>query len=272
MDYGKEKFGGPFTEEEVEDVKTVLRLLPLVICLGFIASTFAFNNGIKTIENIRLVVEAISYWLFPVLLIPLYQLLLYRCFHKCSISMLQCIGAGLIMCTFGFILATALGVVGEILSDGMPRYLSCISLSSNATNYMEWYWKPIPYILYGIGKTILGVLFLQVIIAQSPDKMKGFVMGIMASFRGLLYLTSHAFVKFEYTFCYDLSMSIILVALFVIFVILSKRYTLRERNREINIQAIAEEHYERYFDQEEEYMREHQQYVNVFDSSYSSSN
>ena len=33
MDYGKEKFGGPFTEEEVEDVKTVLRLLPLVICL-----------------------------------------------------------------------------------------------------------------------------------------------------------------------------------------------------------------------------------------------
>ena len=36
MDYGKEKFGGPFTEEEVEDVKTVLRLLPLVICLSAI--------------------------------------------------------------------------------------------------------------------------------------------------------------------------------------------------------------------------------------------
>ena len=35
MDNGKEKFGGPFTEEEVEDVKTVLRLLPLIICLSF---------------------------------------------------------------------------------------------------------------------------------------------------------------------------------------------------------------------------------------------
>ena len=33
MDFGKEKFGGPFTEEEVEDVKTVLRLLPLVVCI-----------------------------------------------------------------------------------------------------------------------------------------------------------------------------------------------------------------------------------------------
>ena len=179
------------------------------------------------------------------------------------------------MCTFGFILLTALGVVGQILSNEIQRYLSCTLLSTNATNlgyYMEWYWKPIPYILYGIGKTILNVFFLQIIIAQSPDKMKGFVMGIMIAFRGLLYLISRAFVKFEYTFCYDLSMSIILVALFVIFLILSKRYTLRERNREINIQAIAEEHYERYMDQEEEYMREHQQYVNVFDSSYSNSN
>ena len=42
----------------------------------------------------------------------------------------------------------------------------------------------------------------------------------------------------------------------MVFLVLSKRYTLRERNREINIQAIVEEHYERYMDQEEEYMRQ----------------
>ena len=45
-----------------------------------------------------------------------------------------------------------------------------------------------------------------------------------------------------------------LSVLFVIFLIC---YTLCERNREINIQAIVEEHYERYMDQEEEYEREH---------------
>ena len=42
----------------------------------------------------------------------------------------------------------------------------------------------------------------------------------------------------------------------IVFVILAKRYKLREREKHINIQAIVEEHYERYFDQEEEYMRE----------------
>ena len=34
MDFGKDKFGGPFTEEEVEDVKTVLPLIPVVACLS----------------------------------------------------------------------------------------------------------------------------------------------------------------------------------------------------------------------------------------------
>ena len=31
LDFGKHKFGGPFTEEEVEDVKTIFRFLSLVV-------------------------------------------------------------------------------------------------------------------------------------------------------------------------------------------------------------------------------------------------
>ena len=31
LDFGKHKFGGPFTEEEVEDVKTIFRILPLLV-------------------------------------------------------------------------------------------------------------------------------------------------------------------------------------------------------------------------------------------------
>ena len=46
------------------------------------------------------------------------------------------------------------------------------------------------------------------------------------------------------------------LAMLIIFFIVAKRYKLRERERHVNIQAIVEEHYERYFDQEEEYMRE----------------
>ena len=40
------------------------------------------------------------------------------------------------------------------------------------------------------------------------------------------------------------------------YVVLAKCYKLRERDKHINIHAIVEDHYERYFDQEEEYLRD----------------
>ena len=40
LDLGKEKYGGPFREDEVEGVKTVLRLLPLLICVTAYAVSF----------------------------------------------------------------------------------------------------------------------------------------------------------------------------------------------------------------------------------------
>ena len=57
-------------------------------------------------------------------------------------------------------------------------------------------------------------------------------------------------------FYYYLVLSILLILSLVLFTIAAKRYKLRERERHVNIQAIVEDHYERYFDQEEEYMRE----------------
>ena len=92
--------------------------------------------------------------------------------------MLQCIGAGLFICTLGYVLLTALGVVGVIVSDDVHRYLNCTALAPNATNpgdHVEWYWKLGPTILYGIGKIIITALLFEFIIAQSPDKMKGLI-------------------------------------------------------------------------------------------------
>ena len=87
--------------------------------------------------------------------------------------------------------------------------------------------------------------------------MKGFVIGANILISAIVpsFLLS-VIMNLTYTLCYDMLTIATLSVLFVIFLILSKRYTLRERNRDINIQAIVEEHYERYIDQEEEYMRE----------------
>ena len=160
-----------------------------------------------------------------------------------------------------------------MVSDDARRYLSCTALAANVTHpdsYVEWYWKLGPCILYSVGYTISYVLLLEFLIAQSPDKMKGLVFGVMLACNSILIFTRSFMINLEFTLCFDLPQLFILVVLFVVFLVLSKHYKLRERNREINIQAIVEEHYERYMDQEEEYLREHPQYFESLDSdSYS---
>ena len=148
--------------------------------------------------------------------------------------------------------------VYELTSYDVQEYISCVkhNTTMQSESYVEWYWKVAPYLLYGVAGTVFIVLFLEFIISQSPERMKGLVIGISIPF---LYV-AHLFIELiDSTLCHDILASSGLVILFVVFLVLSKCYTLRERNKEVNIQAIVEEHYERYMDQEEEYEREHPQ-------------
>ena len=246
MDYGKEKFGGPFTEEEVEDVKTILRLIPLVACLMSLFN-LTFLEGIY----------APKFSLFPILLIPIHQFVVHQCFRNYTINILRYIKISIFVCIIGFMLLQALEVY-ELTSYDVQKYISCVkhNTTMQSESYVEWYWKVGPYLLWGVAGTAFNVLCLEFIISQSPERMKGLVIGISIPF---FYVPQLFIELIDFTLCHDILASSGLVILFVVFLVLSKCYTLRERNKEINIQAIVEEHYERYMDQEEEYEREHPQ-------------
>ena len=47
IDFGKTKYGGPFTTEQVEDVKTFFRFIPLAIVTGVLAGSILTNNTIR---------------------------------------------------------------------------------------------------------------------------------------------------------------------------------------------------------------------------------
>ena len=244
---------------EEEDIKTVLRLVPLMICLNLFLNTFeaSATTIFKSSDvadifwNLRL-----GTWPFALLLIPFSQLLLSRCVSKCSSSVLQCINAGFFMCIVGFMLISVTGVYQLIVSEDTVLSCGVIVTAMWPVSYVEWYWRLCPCFVWGIGKTIAYIVILEFVIAQSPDKVKRLVYGILLGCRGIISLVFEIVKQFNFTLCYTYSLSLVLVVLFVVFLVLSKRYILRERNREINIQAIVEEHYERYMDQEEEYMRQ----------------
>ena len=47
MDLGKSRYGGPFTTEQVEDVKTILRLLPLCLTLWLLGCSLAIFHPLN---------------------------------------------------------------------------------------------------------------------------------------------------------------------------------------------------------------------------------
>ena len=109
LDLGKEKYGGPFTEEQVENIKTLLRLIPLLICIvGFNCGHEIRWNSLSSLNRQSqflhcFVFTNLVYSMVALFLILLYLLIIHPFFNKCIPSMLKRISLGLL-----FILLTPL--------------------------------------------------------------------------------------------------------------------------------------------------------------------
>ena len=270
IDFGKHKFGGPFTEEEVEDVKTILSLMPpLLSTIGVIflsdigpRQTPVANHTIKCVSSQRYCNTSITNFV----MIPVYRFIVYPLARKHIPSLLKMIGAGLIVCLVSTVINTA------VTANAFFSQNTTIS----DTPQVPIYWIPVIEILNGIGITVTLMYGIEFTMAQTPNRMRGIMMGLVTAMMGW---TTNGIVLFQYvvdifrvsTQTYTLYSSLVLpplaIMMMIIFVIVAKRYKLRERERHVNIQAIVEEHYERYFDQEEEYMREAADMFNAYNYS-----
>uniref|UniRef100_A0A1X7TW42 ADF-H domain-containing protein n=2 Tax=Amphimedon queenslandica TaxID=400682 RepID=A0A1X7TW42_AMPQE len=92
LDLGKDKYGGPFTEEEVEDVKTFFRMLPLYIAI-FAFTTFYWiphGNCVNKSQVHCMVFEDYgTYNISVVLLFFIYQFIIRGCFHNNSTNIFE---------------------------------------------------------------------------------------------------------------------------------------------------------------------------------------
>ena len=92
IDLGKNKYGGPFTNEEVEDTKTFLRILPLLLCLfgfhlagdGYSAPEQLQRTSCPSLPVLLLIVYNPLHLstLVSVVGIPLYRLVIVKVFPR----------------------------------------------------------------------------------------------------------------------------------------------------------------------------------------------
>uniref|UniRef100_A0A1X7UQB6 Major facilitator superfamily associated domain-containing protein n=1 Tax=Amphimedon queenslandica TaxID=400682 RepID=A0A1X7UQB6_AMPQE len=230
LDLGKDKYGGPFTEEEVEDVKTVFRMLPLFIGFGVInLSNDTYWSAVKSysLPNCLAVTDS-QYYFCSVILTFLYLFFIRVCFYKYIPSMLTRMSVGIFL-AFIVTVSKVIIFVNERSHPDINNFVS-----------------------------------LEFTVAQSPVHMRGVMVGLWyATASGLGNLISNM-LKFPFdcesqyictSFYYYITKSVLVLIILIVFVILAKRYKYRVRENEVNIVQIVDDHYQRYMEQEEQYNR-----------------
>ena len=208
IDFGKSKYGGPFTTEQVEDVKTFLRLIPIMIISSLLAgatvTVFTLHESLShqythfsesNLDNGNTFKKFVdkcyfktglvnSIYLIIVIMIVLHEVFIYPVFYRCC-PYIKSLWKGMI----GVVLQL-LRVITLMLFDVTSRSIYLKNSEYNATilcvfyeNYgtlsgsFSNYWMAIPTFLHYLSLILLLIGIIEFIAAQVPYFMKGLIIG-----------------------------------------------------------------------------------------------
>ena len=247
LDLGKDKYGGPFTKEEVEDVKIVFRMLPLfigIVVIGLSDDYYWFAVDSFTLPTCLVVTDS-QYYFCSVILMLVYLFFIRVCFYKYIPSMLTRMSVGIFL---AFIVTVS------------KVSIFVIERSPDINNIGKLLF--VPKTILSFSYVLLYPVSLEFTVAQSPVHMRGVMVGLWyATSFGLGFLINTIF-KFPFncesqyictSFYYYITKSVLVLIILIVFVILAKRYKYRVRENEVNIVQIVDDHYQRYIYQREQF-------------------
>ena len=211
IDLGKAKYGGPFTTEQVEDVKAFFYLVGGITLVGpitgilyllyqahalrvaaytnnamSISCSQVSNSGYITHCYERTFAQSTNF-LFIVLAVPAEEYVIsplltkfkFKCFPHISILQKTLIGLILItMYEFFLVAVTAVVYVQSINYNNSTCFYSLSQEQiSSAVIHIDYRWLVLGQLLYGIGVQLLITSGIQLICAQAPYSMKGTLIG-----------------------------------------------------------------------------------------------
>ena len=284
IDLGKNKYGGPFTNEEVEDTKTFLRILPLLLCLfgyhlagdGYSATIQLQRTSCPSLPVLLLIVYNPQHLaaFVTVVGIPLYRLVIVKIIPKfTSVRMITKMWIGLYLSLIQVALYIIVVVnhdtshLPEHIAYGtrQSRYLpgrECYEsqISHHQMNPLDniYLWFIIPQLLNGLSSLLVSMTVFEFICAQAPHTTQGLLIGLWYATFSIRYLVvgildNLIIERRSWLICEGVKGFLILVSL-VLFSCVSRRYRYRQRDEIINVQGMIEEIYERRLAQHEEYL------------------
>ena len=242
IDLGKTKYGGPFTTEEVEDVKTffrivlVLTVISLFTTVGFLISNVPLPSYTKSclitfIFSFKGIFTALGFLTYEYIIYPLIKI-------RYKLSMLKTIGLCLLYCVLMVLIAFVYTIATEY---------GCVDLNIMITKGHH----STEIILKWVANVVLFIFIrsiLQFICSQAPEHMKGIFLVWTWLTVGIFFAASNArfFDCSKHKYCGVYLTSVALpfsVLVFVFYCCVARWYKWREREEPCNERAIIEEIY-----------------------------
>ena len=204
LDLGKAKYGGPFTTEEVENVKSFYGILRLLLAFGMVWFANIISNSllssftshvtgivINDLDNstllFSLLKEGFLSSLIVVFILPVYIFLIRPFTNTYKMRIFMRIGIGTVL--------LLLPVTSTFTTDTIVQTVNISQLVCNNEELLHQEIFPIhptvflpQRILYGLSLMLIYPALYEFICAQSPHSMKGLLIGLSFNVRGLFEL------------------------------------------------------------------------------------
>ena len=270
LDLAKERFGGPFSTEQVEDVKVLLRILIILLVLGPIfvldlpnsligfalISIHIAHKGLYYCHTSWILLEsgALKYTMSAIVF-PIYICFIFG--RKRIPRMFVRLGFGITILLLGVLYFLVMDVTGHSLNrtqvNESTQCMFDVALDELRIRVpslgMHWALLIPANVLLGFGPLLTVTSVFEFISAQSPHSMKGLVIGLFLTIKTLFELLGAlSLIPFSLTiiwkseylqehspltncgFGYLLSVSVIAMIGLVLFLVVAKNYKYRVRD------------------------------------------
>ena len=292
IDFAKERFGGPFTTSQVEDVKTLLRVGSVLLALGplFVLEIpgsfgmfplfalhvsknvqfFANRSCSSPVKWILIQSGAIGY-IASIIFLPLYMWVVYSLLRKRVPRILNRLQFSVVLSIVGVLCLSMIDLIGHFhhqhqypnATNSTCLFTSPYQVSDEGTpTILDLHWSVsiVPCVLLNVGSLLIRATAFEFISAQSPHSMKGLLVGVFFAIKGLFqFISAAAVVPFAIPkiwngihsvtncgFGYYLFTIVVASVGLVVFSIVVRRYSYRQRDERPYDTRFAEQYYERY--------------------------
>ena len=263
LDLGKNKYGGPFTTGEVEDVKAFYGILKVLLSYGTVFFFFiAVGNFappfdfVKTGYDTIWITPTVILYLLLIVSIPLYLCLIRPFFSYCIPGMLKRMGVGMFIILISLVLSTSLNTAIYFV-NGEKNASESLNISLSAPQVVDILLSAniLQSVVASFSHVLILIALLEFICSQSPHSMKGSFIGLMLAQYGLFSFLAGLFLKLKFNqkyfptggFLYYVLNTVLCLVFFIVYVRVAKNYKYRERDEPSNIRQYAEEYYSKDF-------------------------